>query len=485
MKVLAFDYGASSGRAILGEFDGKKIEMKEIHRFLNEPVEVNGALYWDILRLYHELKQGILKADQLGGADSMGIDTWGVDIGFIGKDGQLLANPFHYRSSHTENAVAELEKKLSKEDLFAETGLAFNKFNTLCQLVVMQLNGNVALENAASALFIPDLFTYFLTGKQICEFSIASTSQLIIPGKNQFSEKVFKTYELKNLFPEIVSSGAIVGNVKEDVKAELGLRHDLKVIASCGHDTASAYLAVPKESDHSAFLSSGTWSLLGMELDTPILTKEAMEAGYTNEGGWNNSIRFLKNIMGLWIIQECKRTWDKEGNVMSFAQIAEGAAKVEACKFLINPDADEFYSPHDMPDKIVNFCKRTGGNVPKNPFEIARCIYDSLALAYKHNILALEKITGKKIDVLHIVGGGSNNTMLNIATANALGIRVTAGPGEGTALGNILCQLLALGKIKNVKEAREIVRNSTDIKEFLPQDRGVYENAYKLFLTIL
>ena len=485
MKVLAFDFGASSGRAILGEFDGKKIELKEIHRFLNEPVEINGALYWDILRLYHELKQGILKADRLGGADSMGIDTWGVDIGFIGKDGQLLANPFHYRSPHTEHAVEELESKMSREELFAEAGLAFQKFNTLCQLVVMQKNGNVALENAESALFIPDLFTYFLTGKKICEFSIASTSQLIVPGKNQFSEKIFQTFGLKNIFPEIVSPGKIVGDVKEDVKNELDLQHDLKVIATCGHDTASAYLAVPKDSENSVFLSSGTWSLLGMELDEPILSKEAMDAGYTNEGGLNNSIRFLKNIMGLWIIQECKRTWDKEGNVMSFAEIADGASKIEPCKFLINPDADEFYSPHDMPDKIVKFCKKMGGNVPSNPFEIARCVYDSLALAYKHNVLALEKITGKKVDVLHIVGGGSNNTMLNVATANALGIRVTAGPGEGTALGNILCQLIALGKVKDAKEAREIVKNSTEIKEFLPSDCAVYENAYKLFLTIL
>lgn len=485
MKVLAFDYGASSGRAIIGEFDGKKIELKEIHRFLNEPVEVNGALYWDILRLYHELKQGIIKADKLGGVDCMGIDTWGVDIGFIGKDGQLLANPFHYRSSHTENAVDEITKTMSKEELFSEAGLAFQKFNTLCQLVIMKLNGNNALENAECALFIPDLFTYFLTGKRICEFSVASTSQLILPGKNEFSDKIFNAYNLKNLFPDIVPSGTIVGNVKEEVKNELNLEHDLKVIATCAHDTAAAYLSVPKESENSAFLSSGTWSLLGMELDKPILTKEAMEAGYTNEGGINNSIRFLKNIMGLWIIQECKRYWDKQGNVMSFAEIAEGASKIEPCKFLINPDADEFFSPHDMPEKIVAYCKKKGGNIPSNPFEIARCVYDSLALTYKHNIIALEKLTGKKIDVLHIVGGGSNNTMLNEATANALGVRVTAGPSEGTALGNILCQLIALGKIKDVKEAREIVKNSTEIKEFLPTNCEVYEKAYNSFLTIL
>lgn len=485
MKILAFDFGASSGRAIIGHFDGKKIEMEEIHRFLNEPVEINGALYWDILRLYHELKQGIVKADQAGGVDSMGIDTWGVDFGLIGKDGQLLANPFHYRCAHTENAVELLEEKMPQDDLFAETGIAFQKFNTLCQLAVMKKNENIALEHADCALFIPDLFVYFLTGKKICEFSIASTSQLILPGKNEFSKKVFDTYGLKNLFPAIVSPGTVVGSVTKEVSDELDLKHELKVIASLGHDTASAYLAVPKEGENSAFLSSGTWSLLGMELDKPILTKEARLAGYTNEGGLNNSIRFLKNIMGLWIIQECKRTWDKEGKKMSFAEIAEGAAKVEPCRFLINPDADEFYSPHDMPEKIVNYCKRTGGEVPANEFEIARCVYDSLALAYKHNILALEKITGRKIDVLHIVGGGSNNIMLNEATADALGTRVTAGPGEGTALGNILCQLIALGKVRDAEEARQIVRNSTQIKEYHPKNTQIYAEAYERFLKIL
>ena len=485
MKILAFDYGASSGRAIIGRFDGKKIELEEIHRFLNEPVEINGALYWDILRLFHELKQGVLKADKLGGADSMGIDTWGVDFGLIGKDGQLLANPFHYRCAHTENAVEQISEVMDKPTLYAKAGLAFQKFNTLCQLYVMKQNGNVALENADCALFIPDLFTYFLTGKKTCEFSIASTSQLIRPASNEFLDDVFEAYGIrKDLFPSVQSSGKIVGKVKQEIKDELGLARDLTVVSTLGHDTASAYLAVPSEGEGSVFLSSGTWSLLGTELDAPILTEEALNAGYTNEGGLNNNVRFLKNIMGLWIIQECKRTWDKQGKVMSFAEIAAGAEKVEPCKFLINPDAEEFFSPHDMPDKIKAYCEKTGGPVPQTEFEIARCVYDSLALAYKKNVEALEKITGKPAKVLHIVGGGSNNVMLNEATANALGIRVTAGPGEGTALGNILCQLIALGKIKDAKEAREIVRNSTEIKEYLPKDTETYEKAYQRFLQL-
>ncbi len=485
-KVLAFDYGASSGRAIVGEFDGNKIELNEIHRFLNEPVTVSGSMYWDILRLYHELKQGILKCDALGGADAMGIDTWGVDVGFLDKDGKLLNNPFHYRDSHTENAVARLEQVMPKKDLFAKVGLAFQKFNTLCQLVTMKDNGNVALENAKKMLFIPDLFNYFLTGVAATEFTIASTAQMIVPGKLEWATDVLNAYGVNtNMLTDIVPCASRLGNLSDSVMGELGIQKNMPVINVPEHDTASAFVSVPAGERNAAFLSSGTWSLLGTELDKPILTEEAMLSGYTNEGGIGCNIRFLKNIMGLWIIQECKRYWDKQGEVLSFAQIAEGAAKVPACKFLMNPDADEFFSPFEMPVKIQKYCADHGLPVPETKFEIARCIYDSLALDYKHNILALEKITGKKIEVLHIVGGGSNNAMLNQATADALNIPVTAGPSEGTALGNILTQLISLGDIKNLAEARQVVKNSTDIKEYLPKDTATYAAAYEKFIKLL
>lgn len=486
MKILAFDYGASSGRAMLGNFDGKKITLSEIHRFVNEPVNVNGALYWDILRLYHELKQGIIKADRQGGVSSMGIDTWGVDFGLLGKDGQLLANPFHYRHSHTENAVEELEKKMPKEDIFAQVGLAFQKFNTLCQLVTMKKNNNAALENAEDLLFIPDLFNYFLTGEKVCEFTIASTSQLINPGENVWNKKIFETFGInKNLFKNIISPATYVGQVSLEVCRELSLSNKLPVIASAEHDTASAFVSVPAKDKNCAFLSSGTWSLLGAELDKPILTREAMISGYTNEGGLGNNIRFLKNIMGLWIIQECKRYWDKEGDVVSFGALAEGASKVDACKYLINPDYEDFYSPGEMPVKIVNYCKNRGLCVPNTKFEIARCVFDSLALAYKHNVKYLEKLTNRRVDVLHIVGGGSNNDVLNQSTADALAVPVTAGPSEGTALGNMLSQLIALKEISGVDEAREVVRNSTEIRVFNPSNISVYEDAYSKFLKLL
>lgn len=485
-RVLAFDYGASSGRAMLGDFDGNKVDLTEIHRFLNEPVTVNGSMYWDILRLFHECKQGILKADAMGGADSMGIDTWGVDFGLLGKDGQLLANPYHYRDAHTEYAVEELQKVMPKAQLFGKVGLAFQKFNTLCQLVMMQKNGNVALQNAEKLLFIPDLFNYFLTGEAATEFTIASTAQMIVPGKTAWAEDVLSAYGAnRNILTDIVPCGNRLGKVSKEIMAELGMEKELPVINVPEHDTASAFVSVPAGEKNAAFLSSGTWSLLGTELDKPILTEEAMLSGYTNEGGIGCNIRFLKNIMGLWIIQECKRHWDKEGDVLSFAQIAEGAAKVPACKFIMNPDDDEFFSPFDMPGKIQRYCAAHNLPVPETKFEIARCIYDSLALTYKHNVLALEKITGKQIEVLHIVGGGSNNLMLNQATADALGKEVTAGPSEGTALGNILTQLISLGEIKNLAEARQVVKNSTDIKVYTPKNTAVYNDAYERYLKLL
>ncbi len=485
MRALAFDFGASSGRAVIGKFDGERIELEEIHRFPNEPVEVCGTLYWDILKLYRELKQGLVKAEEAGGAESVGIDTWGVDFGLLDKNGILLSNPIHYRSPETADAEEVLQKTMSLQELYSETGIAFNKFNTLCQLNALKNAGSVAYENAECALFIPDLFSYFLTGKKVCEFSIASTSQLIYPGQCKYNQKIFDAYGLKNLFMPIVPAGTQIGYLRKEVMQELHLKTNPSVIATLGHDTASAFLSVPKESENAAFLSSGTWSLLGMELDKPILSEAARKAGYTNEGGLNGSIRFLRNIAGLWIIQECKRSWEKEGKNLSFAEIAAGAEKVSPCRFIIDPDSEEFYSPNDMPEKIIAFCKRSGGEVPKTVFEIARCVYDSLALAYRYHLSALEKLTGKKIDALHIVGGGSNNEMLNRATASALGVRVIAGPSEGTAFGNILCQFISRGVLKDVGRAREIVRNSVPIRVYDPTETDVYEQAYRRFSDVL
>lgn len=466
VRALAFDFGASSGRAILGEFDGVRIGMKEIHRFPNEPVEVNGTLYWDVLRLFHEMKKGIAAAEAEGGADSIGVDTWGVDFGLLDGNGQLLSNPLHYRSPLTERAAEELGKTMPLGEIYRETGIAFNKYNTLCQLVMLQKEGSAALKGASCALFMPDLFTYFLTGNKVCEHSIASTSQLLEAGRPVFSGKISRVYGLRKLFPDIVPSGTVAGVLSESIAKELRLKKQVPVVATLGHDTASAFFAAPAENENAAVLSSGTWSLLGALLDGPVVSEKAAEAGYTNEIAYGGKIRFIRNIVGLWIIQECKRSWEKDGINLSFAEIAEGAEKVEPGKFFIDPDAEEFYSPHGMPQKIVNYCRRQGGAVPQTVFEIARCVYDSLALSYKKHLAALEELTGKKFSVLHIVGGGSNNEMLNRTVAKTLGIRVTAGPAEGTALGNILCQLIALGAVKDGEEARAVLRSSCDLREY-------------------
>ena len=294
---------------------------------------------------------------------------------------------------------------MSGEVLYEETGIAFNKYNTLCQLVMLQKAGSAALNAAESALFMPDLFTYFLTGKKVCEHSIASTSELLKAGKAEYSDALFGKFGLKKLFPRVVPSGTVAGELKEEIVKELRLKNSIPVIATLGHDTASAFFAAPVEGENAAILSSGTWSLLGAVLDKPIVTEKAAAAGYTNEIGFGGKVRFLRNIVGLWIIQECKRSWEKDGIRLSFAEIAEGAEKCEAGRCYIDPDAEEFYSPHDMPQKVADYCRRTGQYVPQTVFETARCVYDSLAQSYKKHLAVLKELTGKKIDVLHIVGG--------------------------------------------------------------------------------
>ena len=465
-RALAIDLGASSGRAILGEFDGERVELHEIHRFANEPVEVGGALYWDALRLFYEIKRGIRLAQEAGGTDSIGIDTWGVDFALLDGKSRLLSNPLHYRSSLTEDAKGEIEKIMPISEIYRETGIAFNRYNTLCQLVMMERMQSASLHAAERALFMPDLFTYFLTGKQVCEYSIASTSQLLMAGRPRYSAKMRQMFGLRKLFPAIVPSGTVVGSLQEAIVKECCLKEPIPVVATLGHDTASAFFAAPLEGPHEAILSSGTWSLLGMVVDAPVLTKEAMEAGYTNEIGYGGNVRFLRNIVGLWIIQECKRTWEKEGIGLSFAEIAAGAQKCEGSRSFIDPDSPEFYSPNDMPRKIVDYCRRTGQYVPQTVFEIARCVYDSLARSYHKFLTDLTQLTGKKIDVLHIVGGGANNELLNRTIASMTGIRVTAGPAEGTALGNILCQLIAVGAVRDEAEARAILHNSVEIQTY-------------------
>lgn len=486
LKLLAFDYGASSGRAVLGSFNGSRVELGEMHRFSNDPVFLGDTLHWDFPRQFHEMKQGIIKSIKAGHKDiaGIGIDTWGVDFGLLGPSGELLGNPVHYRDSRTDGILEEAFKIMPRRDIYEITGTAFQKFNTLYQLLAMKHKNSVLLEKASSMLFMPDLFSYFLTGEKLTEFTIASTSQMLDAETHKWAEGLLDKMGIpKSILTDVCSAGTVAGSLTKAIQSELGAG-EIPVIAVAGHDTGSAVISVPVTEGKYAYLSSGTWSLLGVESDVPVINDTTYELNYTNEGGYNYTTRLLKNIMGLWIYQECKRYWDKQDNPMSFDELEAAAAQAKAFKCFIDPDDDVFYAPGKMPQKIADYCSRTGQQVPEGKGEIVRCIMESLALKYRVALEGLEKIVGYYLPVLHIVGGGSRNTMLCQFTANALCRPVVTGPVEATAAGNIACQLLALGEVANLTQAREVILRSFPTAEYLPENKAVWDDAYGRFLGI-
>lgn len=485
IKVLGFDYGASGGRAMLGIFDGNKITLEEVHRFSNDPVNVNGTLYWDILRLFHELKTGIIQCRRKGHGDiaSIAIDTWGVDFGLLDKDGRLLENPVHYRDKRTDGIIEESFKIVPREEMYKRTGIQFMQFNTIFQLFSIVKQRPELLERANKLLFTPDLLNYFLTGEQYSEYSIASTAQMLNIHTGDWDRELLAKLDIPDGFlAQIIDGGTIVGNLKKDICDELGI-DSVPVIAVASHDTGSAVMSAPAKTENFAFLSSGTWSLLGTELKKPIVDDKAAELDYSNEGGFNRTIRFLKNIMGLWIYQECRRHWNKEGRIMSFDELELGAQKAEPFRSFIDPDHDMFYHPGRMPEKVKDFCRMTNQPVPDGKPEIVRCIMESLAMKYKYVYEGLEEVTGRKIPDLHIVGGGCKNIMLSQFTANALGRTITTGPIEATATGNVIAQLIALGHIENMQEGREVVRKSFEIKQWYPQDTDKWKQKYEYYVN--
>ncbi|HEY5585081.1 MAG TPA: rhamnulokinase family protein [Ruminiclostridium sp.] len=486
LKLLAFDYGASSGRAILGKFDGERLSLQEIHRFTNEPVMVGNNLYWDILRLYHEMKQGIMKCVSSGNKDiaSIGVDTWGVDFGLLDSSGKLMGNPYHYRDNNTEGMIEEAVKLMSKREIYDQTGIQFMVFNTLYQLLSMKMNNSPLLEKASTMLFIPDLLRYFLTGEKNVEYTIASTGQMLDPNSGKWAKPLLDRLGIpQNILTEIIEAGSIAGRLTANVSSELGIG-SIPVIAVAEHDTGSAVVSVPVVKGKYAYLSSGTWSLLGVESSVPVINDATYSLDYTNEGGFGRTVRLLKNIMGLWIYQECKRYWDKSGEVIGFDELEEGAAKSEPFMALINPDDSSFYSPGKMPEKIQEYCRKTRQKVPETKAQIVRCIMESLALKYRMTLEGLEKIVGYSLPVLHIVGGGCKNTMLSQFTANAIARPVIAGPVEATAVGNLMAQLIALGEVKNLSEGRGIIKNSFAAVEYIPSDCASWDAAYERFLNI-
>mgnify|MGYP004511575555 CR=1 FL=1 len=486
-KFLAFDFGASSGRAMLAKFDGEKITLEEKHRFSNDPVTVNGGMYWDVLRLFHEIKQGILKCANSGDRDidCIGIDTWGVDYGYLDKNGKLLGNPHHYRDPRTDGMYDEAFKLVPKEEIFKETGIAFNWFNTLYQMLSERLSDDVTLANADKMLFMPDLFNYFLTGEMRCEYTEASTSQMFNSEKYEWAYDMLEKMGIPtDIFAEMIYPGEKVGVLKPELAEELGVGQ-IPVIAVASHDTGSAVASVPVAKDEDfVYISSGTWSLMGVELDKPMVTEEAMAHNFTNEGGVNKTVRFLKNIMGLWLIQESRRQWDREGTLLSFDELEKQANEAEPFASLINPDYHEFQTPGNMPERIREYCRKTGQKVPETKGEIVRCIAESLAFAYRRTVEGMEEVTGKKYNVINIVGGGIKDKMICRFTANATKRTVSAGPVEATSIGNVIVQGIAMGAIGDLYEGRKIVKNSFPIAEYKPENPDEWDKAYEKWQKI-
>ena len=483
-RYLALDFGAESGRAILGTLEDGRISLEEIHRFPNRQVRVHGHVYWDVLYLFDELKKGLAAAANKGckKLDGIGVDTWGVDYGLIDANGELLGNPHTYRDPRTEGMLEAAYKTVPKAEIFAATGTQFMAFNTLFQLLSQAKAKSPALENAKTLLFMPDLFNYLLTGKKCAEYTIASTSQMMNAKKRTWSKTLLKKLGIPaNILPKIVEPGTLVGPVLPQILAETGLA-PVNVYAPGGHDTACAVAAVPAiEGGNWAYLSSGTWSLLGVELDEPDVSKTALANAFTNEGGVGGKIRFLRNCTGLWLLQRTRLRWQQQGDDVSYAEIVKMAVKAEDSAFqsIVDTDDPAFGNPIDMPAAIVDYCRRTGQTPPKTKGEFARCILESLAFKYRVIINKINSMQKEPVERLHIVGGGCQNELLCQLAADACGIPVVAGPVEATALGNVLMQAISAGKVKNLAEARKIVAKSVQTKRYEPKNPEEWDMAWR------
>lgn len=484
---LAFDLGASSGRAILGTLFNGKLVLTEVHRFANQMQLINGHYFWNIFSLFNELKTGLKKCVKEFGIqpESIGVDTWGVDFVHLNKEGMIVSLPFAYRDSRTNTSMDDLFRVIPQKDVYAQTGIQFMQFNSLFQLFSMVKDQSSLMEITDSILFMPDALNYLFSGVKKSEFSIASTSQMIVPGACKWNEELVRKAGIPiSILPEIILPGTILGNIQDEVACETGSK-PVPVIAVAGHDTASAIVSVPVKQDNFAYISSGTWSLMGIESERPIISEQTRLLNFTNEGGVDGTTRFLKNIMGMWLIQEVQRVWENEGTAYSWPEMVELARKSEPFKFLINPDDPMFLNPRDMVQAVRDFCYQTAQGTPQSHGETIRCIYDSLALKYRFTLEQIQDVSEHQVEVIHIIGGGANNHFLNQLTADATGLRVVAGPTEATAIGNILIQAKALGYVGSVLEIREIVAGSFDLVQFVPSSELDWDEAYNRYLRIL
>jgi rhamnulokinase len=482
-KYIAVDLGAESGRVMLGSVSADKLTLEEIHRFNNGPIEENGSLRWDFERLLSEIKTGIRKAAKQAGQNinGIGVDSWGVDFGLVGADRKLIENPYHYRDSRTSGVMEKAFELMDKHQIYLNSGIQFMQLNTIYQLLAMRLANSDVLAKTKKLIFMADLVSYYLCGYAFGEYSLASTSQLMDMKTGKWSKEIFSKLSLPmNIMPDIVSPGTVVGKLTESIADELGCER-IPVIAVGSHDTASAVAAVPAAGDTNwAYLSSGTWSCMGIEIPKPVISDKTFEYEFTNEGGVEETIRLLKNIMGLWPIQECKRQWQREGDELSYPELTEMAEKAKPFAANINVDYSGFLAPGDMPKRINDYLVETGQKEIQDKGQMVRAILEALAFKYRWVIEKIEDITGNNIDRLHIVGGGIQNELLSQFAANSTGKRIIAGPIEATATGNILMQAKATRQIKNLAEARKIVRNSFDLQEYKPKDTSTWQQRYEI-----
>ena len=484
-SFLAFDLGATSGRTILGTIEQGRLQMKELTRFSNQILQIGNHIHWNIYSLFEHLKAGLAAAKKEGvEITSIGIDTWGVDFALIAEDGSLLGAPYAYRDLHTEGIPEKYFELISREKVYELTGIQVMNFNSLYQLFALSLANNSLLKNAKELLFIPDALAYMLTGNKVVEYTIASTSQILNPRTKKFeAELLEKAGVSPSILGEIVMPGHLIGCLKEDLakESELG---KINVIAVAGHDTAAAVAAVPAIGKNFAYLSSGTWSLMGIEVMEPIINEETFTLNFTNEGGIEGTTRFLKNITGMWLLEQCLKDWKSQGVAYTYEKLVQMTTTVPAFQSIIDPDHKSFANPICMPTAIAEYCRETNQIVPTTHAEFVRCIFESLSLKYNYVLGKLKDLAPFPIEKLHVIGGGSKNPLLNQWTANATGIIVIAGPSEATAIGNIMIQAKSAGCVNSLQEMRHIICNSVQLDEFTPKNSLAWNEAYQKFLSI-
>lgn len=485
IQLLAADLGASGGRVMLGGFDGEKLDVKELHRFSNDPVFLGKTMYWDFLRLFREIGQGLLKSRGCGPVSGISVDTWGVDFGLLDAHGELMGNPVHYRDARVGGMLKEAFLRMDREEFYRITGNQFMEINTAFQLLYLSLHRREWLEQAESLLLMPDLFLYFLSGVKCSEYSIASTTQLLDAREKRWSRRVTEQLGLPDrLLQPVVPTGTTLGMLREEICRELDLV-PMRVTAAAGHDTQCALAAVPAAEKDFIFISCGTWSLFGTELEQPVISEQSLRFNLTNEGGAEGRISFLKNIIGLWLVQESRRQWSREGREYSFARLDRMAKEETPFLCLIDPDAPEFAPAGDVPGRIREFCRKTGQPVPETEGQIVRCIHESLALKYRLALDEIRTCTGKEYPVIHMVGGGTQSALLCSLTACACGLPVLAGPVEATVFGNLGIQLAACGELNGLDEIRSLVRASEPVRIYEPRDDAQWQEALEQYRKIL